>query len=86
MFKSSEICDLRKQSVMNQPMYMILPKGIQYNEMFRITMMKAFESGLLDRSRKIYSAEMPPCLAGVTIYSVPMSKVSGAIYVLLGKT
>lgn len=84
MFKSSEICDLRKQSVMNEPMYMILPKNSQYNEIFRVLMMRAFEAGLTDRNQKIYSTEMPSCMAGVTIYSVPLSKVSGAIYVLFG--
>lgn len=81
-FNPSQICDLRKQSIMNEPMYMILPKKSQYTEMFRVAMLKSFEAGLLDRTRQIHTAEMPACMAGATVYSVTLSKVSGAIFVI----
>lgn len=84
-FSPGQICDLRKQSIMNEPMYMILPKMSQYSEMFRVAMLRSFEVGLLDRTQKMYTADMPPCLAGATVYSVSLSKVSGAVFVMGGK-
>lgn len=84
-FKPTQICDLRKQSIMNEPMYMILPKNSQYTEMFKVAMLKASEAGLLDRTKQSFSADMPACMAGVTVYSVPLSKVRGAIFVIGSK-
>lgn len=86
LFKPEEICEVRKKTLINQPHYYTLKKRSQYTRAFIIGLLKLDESGLLERIKKSYFEEMPPCDAGVKIYSVPFGKIESAVYVLLGKT
>lgn len=85
LFDASEICNLKQKTLMNTPMYMILPKNSQYKEMFNVALLRSFEVGILNRILMVYQKEKGVCLAGVTLFSVPFSKVRTAFYVLGGK-
>lgn len=83
--KLSEICNLKRQTLINIPMYTVLPKGSQYKEMFKIVLLHATEVGILDRILKIFKKDKGLCLTGVSLTSVTFSKVRSAFYILGGK-
>lgn len=80
-----EICETRKQPLLNAPQYHVLRKRSQYTQAFMIGLLKADEAGLLQRTKNQFYNEMPPCTVGVKLYSVPFLKVKGAFMVLWGK-
>lgn len=83
--KLSEICYLKRQTLINIPMYTVLPKGSQFKEIFKIALLRATEVGILDRILKLFKKDKGLCLTGVSLTSVTFSKVRSAFYLLGGK-
>lgn len=84
-FNPDEICEVKKQIVIYTPQYYALKKHSQYSRAFMIGLLKADEAGILQKLKNTYFEEMPPCVAGVTLYSVPFTKIKGAIILLTRK-
>lgn len=81
-FTPDEICEIKKQPVIYTPQYFVMKKHSQYSRVFMIGLLKADESGILQKLQNTYNEEMPPCVAGVKLYSVPFTKIKGAIILL----
>ncbi|XP_038114294.1 ionotropic receptor 75a isoform X3 [Culex quinquefasciatus] len=63
-------------------MSFVVPKRSMYTEMFRITMMRLQEIGLIKRTLKIHRIEKPICQSGGRVLPVEVSGVSTAFAVL----
>lgn len=83
--KLSEICNLKRQTLINIPMFTVLPKGSQFKELFKVVLLRTTEVGILDRILKMFKKDKGLCLVGVSLASVTFSKVRTAFYILGGK-
>ncbi|XP_053692042.1 ionotropic receptor 75a [Sabethes cyaneus] len=86
-FDGNEICELRTAKGLFEDlslMSFVLPKRSMYTELFKITMMRAQEFGLVKRNLKIHRIEKPICQSGSRVHPVELSGVSLAFAVLLG--
>uniref|UniRef100_A0A336MRZ3 CSON006140 protein n=1 Tax=Culicoides sonorensis TaxID=179676 RepID=A0A336MRZ3_CULSO len=80
----NEICNLKKQVLTTFPMYIMLPKGSQYKEIFKVFLFRAAEVGIQDRILNVFKKDKGMCLVGISLISVPFSKVRSAFYMLGG--
>uniref|UniRef100_A0A336MGY3 CSON015140 protein n=1 Tax=Culicoides sonorensis TaxID=179676 RepID=A0A336MGY3_CULSO len=78
----NEICNLKKQVLTTFPMYFMLPKGSQYKEIFKVFLFRAAEVGIQDRILNVFKKDKGMCLVGISLISVPFSKVRSAFYML----
>lgn len=83
-YSNIEVCELRQQSLLNDPVYFYLLKRSQYTQMFRIGLIWMDEVGLLAKMGSSYNIEMPPCVEAATVYSVTLEQVQSAFYLLMG--
>ncbi|XP_058449247.1 ionotropic receptor 75a [Malaya genurostris] len=86
-FDANEICELRTATgpfSYIQKLGFVVPKRSMYTEMFKITMMRAQEIGLVKRNLKIYKIEKPICQAGSRVHPVELPGVSSAFVILVG--
>ncbi|XP_062551820.1 ionotropic receptor 75a-like isoform X2 [Armigeres subalbatus] len=84
-FDANEICELRTaKGLFNdlRLMSFVLPKRSMYTEMFRMTMMRIQEVGLIKRTLKIYRIEKPICQSGGRVNPVEFFGVSTAFSIL----
>uniref|UniRef100_A0A336MZS0 CSON010622 protein n=1 Tax=Culicoides sonorensis TaxID=179676 RepID=A0A336MZS0_CULSO len=81
-FSPDEICEVKKQVLIHTPQYYALKKHSQYSRAFMIGLLKADEAGILQKLKNTYFEEMPPCVAGVKLYSVPFGKIKSALIIL----
>ncbi|XP_055541397.1 ionotropic receptor 75a-like isoform X2 [Wyeomyia smithii] len=86
-FDGNEICELRTaQSLFSdlKLLSFVLPKRSMYTELFKITLMRARECGLVKRNLKIHHIGKPICQSGTRVHPVELTGVSLAFVVLLG--
>ncbi|XP_058814600.1 ionotropic receptor 75a-like [Topomyia yanbarensis] len=86
-FDAVEICELRTAAGLFADlklMSFVLPKRSMYTELFKITMMRTQEIGLVKRNLKIYKIEKPICQSGSRVNPVELPGVSLAFAVLVG--
>ncbi|XP_021695328.1 uncharacterized protein LOC5577298 [Aedes aegypti] len=86
-FDANDICELRTaKGLFNdlRLMSFVLPKRSMYTEMFRITMMRIQEIGLVKRTLTIHKIEKPICQSGGRVHPVEFFGVSTAFFVLCG--
>ncbi|XP_065088189.1 ionotropic receptor 75a-like [Ochlerotatus camptorhynchus] len=84
-FDANEVCELRTAKGLFNDMRLmsfVLPKRSMYTEMFRITMMRVQEVGLIKRTLKIHKIEKPICQSGGRVHPVEFFGVSTAFGVL----
>ncbi|KAL1403590.1 hypothetical protein pipiens_001772, partial [Culex pipiens pipiens] len=84
-FDANEICELRTTTGLFNDlrlMSFVVPKRSMYTEMFRITMMRLQEIGLIKRTLTIHRIEKPICQSGGRVLPVEVSGVSTAFAVL----
>ncbi|XP_065088198.1 ionotropic receptor 75a [Ochlerotatus camptorhynchus] len=84
-FDAYEICELRTGVSLFSDLKllgMILPKRSMYTELFKTTLMRAQEVGLIKRTLKIHRPEKPICQVGSRIHPVELYSVKMAFSVL----
>lgn len=81
-YTNLDICTLQKQSLMDQPVYFLLLKKSQYTQMFRSALIQFDEHGHLTRMKSFYDVTMPSCMQKNTVYSIEMSEIKSAFFVL----
>ncbi|XP_058120226.1 ionotropic receptor 75a [Anopheles coustani] len=87
-FTANEICELRTVEGLYKydirVMAFVLPKHSMYGEMFKITLMRAQETGVVKRIYRIHKIAKPICQGSATVYSVELSEVLLAFIILGG--
>uniref|UniRef100_A0A182NBE7 Ionotropic receptor 75a N-terminal domain-containing protein n=1 Tax=Anopheles dirus TaxID=7168 RepID=A0A182NBE7_9DIPT len=87
-FTANEICELRTVEGLYKydirVMAFVLPKHSMYSELFKITLMRAQETGVVKRIYRIHKIAKPICQGSATVYSVELSEVSLAFIILGG--
>uniref|UniRef100_A0A182PEC6 Methionine aminopeptidase n=1 Tax=Anopheles epiroticus TaxID=199890 RepID=A0A182PEC6_9DIPT len=87
-FTANEICELRTVEGLYRydirVMAFVLPKHSMYGEMFKITLMRAQETGVVKRIYRIHKIAKPICQGSATVYSVELTEVSLAFIILGG--
>ncbi|XP_055598409.1 ionotropic receptor 75a [Uranotaenia lowii] len=86
-FDANEVCELRTANGLLHDLKLtsfVLPKRSMYTEMFKITMMRAQEIGLVKRNLKIHRIEKPICQSGSRVNPVEISGVTMAFELLGG--
>ncbi|XP_053673651.1 ionotropic receptor 75a [Anopheles nili] len=85
-FTANEICELRTVEGLYKydirVMAFVLPKHSMYSEMFKITLMRAQETGVVKRIYRIQKIAKPICQGSATVYSVALTEVSLAFIIL----
>ncbi|XP_052864124.1 uncharacterized protein LOC128270748 [Anopheles cruzii] len=85
-FTANEICEVRTVGGLYNSdirlLALILPKHSMYSEMFRTTLMRAQETGIVKRINRIHKMPKPICQGSATVYSVELSEVSLAFIIL----
>ena len=67
IFSDQEICELHEMLLFPiRPLAVAVAKDSSFNEFFKIGIQRLFESGLIDRQTKKWSAIKPKCLKSVT--------------------
>uniref|UniRef100_A0A182VU21 Ionotropic receptor 75a N-terminal domain-containing protein n=1 Tax=Anopheles minimus TaxID=112268 RepID=A0A182VU21_9DIPT len=87
-FTANEICELRTVEGLYKydirVMAFVLPKHSMYGELFKITLMRAQETGVVKRIYRIHKIAKPICQGSATVYSVELTEVSLAFIILGG--
>uniref|UniRef100_A0A182I7M8 Ionotropic receptor 75a N-terminal domain-containing protein n=1 Tax=Anopheles arabiensis TaxID=7173 RepID=A0A182I7M8_ANOAR len=87
-FTANEICELRTVEGLYRydirVMAFVLPKHSMYSELFKITLMRAQETGIVKRIYRIHKIAKPICQGSATVYSVELTEVSLAFIILGG--
>uniref|UniRef100_A0A182M8U0 Ionotropic receptor 75a N-terminal domain-containing protein n=1 Tax=Anopheles culicifacies TaxID=139723 RepID=A0A182M8U0_9DIPT len=87
-FTANEICELRTVEGLYKydirVMAFVLPKHSMYGELFKITLMRAQETGIVKRIYRIHKIAKPICQGSATVYSVELTEVSLAFIILGG--
>uniref|UniRef100_A0A1S4GZX2 Ionotropic receptor 75a N-terminal domain-containing protein n=1 Tax=Anopheles gambiae TaxID=7165 RepID=A0A1S4GZX2_ANOGA len=85
-FTANEICELRTVEGLYRydirVMAFVLPKHSMYSELFKITLMRAQETGIVKRIYRIHKIAKPICQGSATVYSVELTEVSLAFIIL----
>ncbi|ETN57882.1 hypothetical protein AND_010538 [Anopheles darlingi] len=85
-FTANEICELRTVEGLFgydiRVMAFVLPKHSMYSELFKTTLMRAQETGIVKRIYRIHKTTKPICQGSATVYSVELSEVSLAFIIL----
>ncbi|XP_052892532.1 ionotropic receptor 75a [Anopheles moucheti] len=85
-FTANEICELRTVEGLYRydirVMGFVLPKHSMYSELFKITLMRAQETGIVKRIYRIHKIAMPICQGSATVYSVELAEVLLAFIIL----
>ncbi|EAT34617.1 AAEL013153-PA [Aedes aegypti] len=84
-FDAYEICELRTGASLFSDLNiigMILPKRSMYSEIFKTTLIRAQEIGLIKRNLRRYRPEKPTCQAGSRIHPVEFHSVRTAFAIL----
>ncbi|XP_050092524.1 ionotropic receptor 75a-like [Anopheles aquasalis] len=85
-FTANEICELRTVEGLFgydiRVMAFVLPKHSMYSELFKTTLMRAQETGIVKRIYRIHKTTKPICQGSATVYSVALSEVSLAFIIL----
>uniref|UniRef100_A0A182QKZ3 Ionotropic receptor 75a N-terminal domain-containing protein n=1 Tax=Anopheles farauti TaxID=69004 RepID=A0A182QKZ3_9DIPT len=85
-FTANEICELRTVEGLYKydvrVMAFVLPKHSMYSELFKITLMRAQETGIVKRIYRIHKITKPICQGSATVYSVELTEVSLAFIIL----
>ncbi|XP_053663272.1 ionotropic receptor 75a-like [Anopheles marshallii] len=85
-FTANEICELRTVEGLYKydirVMGFVLPKHSMYSELFKITLMRAQETGIVKRIYRIHKIAMPICQGSATVYSVELAEVLLAFIIL----
>ncbi|XP_058056419.1 uncharacterized protein LOC131207805 [Anopheles bellator] len=80
-FTANEICEVRTVGGLYNSdirlLALILPKQSMYSEMFRTTLMRAQETGIVKRINRIHKMPKPICQGSATVYSVELSEMEG---------
>ncbi|XP_055852113.1 ionotropic receptor 75a-like [Episyrphus balteatus] len=86
LFDANEICELRIVAGLleTEILSWFVVKNSIYTELFRITLCRIREVGIIKRTLIIYNPEKPQCQASYTVYPVALSGVSSAFFVLGG--
>ncbi|XP_058814601.1 ionotropic receptor 75a-like [Topomyia yanbarensis] len=86
-FDAIEICELRTAAGLFADLNLlsfVVPKRSMYTELFKITMMRAQEVGLVKKKLKTFKIEKPICQAGSRVNPVELSGVLLAFAILFG--
>ncbi|XP_049301288.1 ionotropic receptor 75a [Anopheles funestus] len=87
-FTANEICELRTVEGLYKydirVMAFVLPKHSMYSELFKITLMRAQETGIVKRIYRIHKIAKPICQGSATVYSVELTEVLLAFIILGG--